>query len=91
MGFNPGGGGGGSSSIGTSTDVSLNNLANGESLTYDSGIGKWKNTALSGGGTLADGSVTYAKLSASGATTGQVLSYSGSSLAWATPGGLTGP
>lgn len=89
MGFNPGGGGGGSSSINTSTDVSLNNLANGESLTYDSGIGKWKNTALSGGGTLADGSVTYAKLSASGATTGQVLSYSGGSLAWATPGGLT--
>lgn len=89
MGFNPGGGGGGSSSISTSTDVSLNNLADGESLTYDSGIGKWKNAAVSGGGALTDGSVTYAKLSASGATTGQVLSYSGSSLAWATPGGLT--
>lgn len=32
-------------------------------------------------------SVTYAKLSASGATSGQVLSYDGTGLAWSTPSG----
>lgn len=39
--------------------------------------------------TPTDASVTYAKLSAAGAATGQVLSYNGSALAWSTPGGLT--
>lgn len=39
--------------------------------------------------TPTDGSVTYPKLAVGGATQGQVLSYNGSSLAWATPGGLT--
>lgn len=37
----------------------------------------------------SDASVTYAKLSATGATTGQVLGYNGTSLSWTTPGGLT--
>ncbi|TAH32479.1 hypothetical protein EYC59_05920, partial [Candidatus Saccharibacteria bacterium] len=158
-------GGGGSSSIGTSTDVTLNNPADNEVLTYDAGTGKWKNAAVSGGGvvpdatattkgsiqlagdlggtagaptvpglaakadaaslatvassgnyadlagkptipsagttagtyaagndsrlsdtrTPTDGSVTYAKLSAGGATTGQVLGYDGTNLAWSTP------
>ncbi len=165
MGFGPGGGGG-SSSIGGSTDVALSNPANNEVLTYDAGVGKWKNAVISGGGstpdattstkgklqlagdlggtadaptvpglsgkaddtavvhvsgnesvagtknftgilqaggqtvvttndtrlsdarTPTDGSVAYAKLSAGGATTGQVLSYNGSALAWTTPGGL---
>jgi hypothetical protein len=36
-------------------------------------------------GIPANASVTYGKLSASGATTGQVLSYDGSGLAWTTP------
>lgn len=38
---------------------------------------------------LQNNSVTYAKLAPTGASTGQVLSYNGSALAWATPGGLT--
>ncbi len=37
--------------------------------------------------TPTNSSVTYAKLSASGATTGQVLSYDGAGLAWSTPSG----
>ncbi|MGB4758891.1 MAG: glycosyl hydrolase family 28-related protein [Candidatus Saccharimonadales bacterium] len=45
MGFNPAGG---SSSIATSTDVALGNLANNETLIYDSGIGKWKNATING-------------------------------------------
>lgn len=44
---------------------------------------------LSDSRTPTDGSVSYAKLSASGATTGQLLSYNGTALAWTTPGGLT--
>lgn len=39
--------------------------------------------------TPTDGSVTYAKLAASGAVSGQQLAYNGTGLAWATPGGLT--
>ena len=41
MGF--GGSGGGGGSIGTSSDVALNSLANGQLLGYDSSLQKWKN------------------------------------------------
>ncbi len=47
MGF--GGGGSGSSSIATGTDVSLSTPLNGQVLTYDSSVGKWKNIANAGG------------------------------------------
>lgn len=53
MGFGPGGG---SASIGSSTDVALNNPANDEVLAYDAGAGKWRNKTLApagGGGTYA--------------------------------------
>lgn len=50
MGFYPGAGGGGSSSVGTSTDVALSLPQNAQVLTYDSGIGKWKNANATGGG-----------------------------------------
>lgn len=41
MTFIPGGGGGGS--VSTSNDVALNNISNGDVLSYDSTISKWKN------------------------------------------------
>ena len=44
-----GGGGGGSSRISTSQDVALSNPADGEVLTYDGTLAKWKNAAASGG------------------------------------------
>lgn len=66
MGFNPGGGSSGSSSISSSTDVSLNNLADGESLAYDSGIGKWKNAATSGSATPDATSSVKGKLQLAG-------------------------
>jgi hypothetical protein len=53
MGFNPGNGG--SSSIGASTDVFLNNVANDEVLAYDTGLTKWKNAV---GGTTPDADAT---------------------------------
>lgn len=43
MGF----GGVGSGGISNATDVVLNNASNNQVLTYDSGIGKWKNATLS--------------------------------------------
>lgn len=46
MGFSPGGGG--SSSVGSSTDVALNNPADSEALVYDGTTGKWKNAAVVG-------------------------------------------
>lgn len=46
MGFG-GSGGGGGGSIGSATDVAFNNPANNQVLTYDSGIGKWKNATVS--------------------------------------------
>lgn len=42
------GGGGGSGSISGSTDVFLNNVADDEVLTYDSGTSKWRNEISSG-------------------------------------------
>lgn len=53
-----GGGGGGNSSISGSTDVALSNPADGQVLTYDGTLGKWKNAASAGG------SPTYANLPA---------------------------
>ncbi len=53
-----GGGGGGSGSIHTDSDVVLNNPATNDVLTYDAGLGKWKNAAASGG------APTYANLPA---------------------------
>lgn len=47
MGFGPGGGGG---TIGSATDVALNNPADTQVLTYDGATGKWKNAAAIGGG-----------------------------------------
>lgn len=52
MGFYPGSGGGGSASVGTSTDVALSSPQNNQVLTYDGGIGKWKNAAATGGSSL---------------------------------------
>ncbi len=43
-----GGGSGGGGSIGTSTDVALNNPTNGQVLTYSSGVGKWENATPTG-------------------------------------------
>lgn len=45
-----GGGGGGSSTLAGLSDVSLSSLTNGDVLTYDSTISKWKNAAGGGGG-----------------------------------------
>lgn len=45
MGF--GGSSGGGGSLGTATDVALNNPANNQALVYDGSVGKWKNAALS--------------------------------------------
>ena len=49
-----GGGGSGSGSISGSTDVALSNPADGQVLTYDGTLGKWKNAAGSGVPTLAN-------------------------------------
>ncbi|MGB4759386.1 MAG: hypothetical protein WBP26_05020 [Candidatus Saccharimonadales bacterium] len=38
-----------SGSLGSSNDVALSNLANGQTLAYDSAAGKWKNAEASGG------------------------------------------
>ncbi len=46
MGFGPGGSGG---TIGSATDVALNNPNNNQVLTYDGSIGKWKNAASAAG------------------------------------------
>jgi hypothetical protein len=46
MGYNPGGGG--SSSISSSTDVFLDNIADNETLAYDAGDSLWKNAASGG-------------------------------------------
>ncbi|MGB4759183.1 MAG: hypothetical protein WBP26_03930 [Candidatus Saccharimonadales bacterium] len=51
MGFG-GSGNSGPVSIGTSTDVVLNSPQNSQVLTYDSGIGKWKNANSTGGESL---------------------------------------
>lgn len=40
---------------------------------------------------LANGAVTLAKISNTGATSGQVPTWNGTAIAWATPGGLTLP
>lgn len=45
-----GGGGGGSTTLAGLTDVALASVANGDVLTYDSTLSKWKNAAGSGGG-----------------------------------------
>jgi hypothetical protein len=52
LGYNAsgGGGGGGASSLSQLTDVSLNNLTNGQALLYDAGLGKWVNGNVGGGG-----------------------------------------
>jgi hypothetical protein len=70
MGFG-GTGGGGSASVATSTDVALNLPANNEVLTYDTGIGKWKNAASGGGASLTASKNT--------ATSGAVTLTAGSS------------
>jgi len=44
-----GGGSGGGGSIAGSTDVALSSPTNGQVLTYDTTLGKWKNAASSGG------------------------------------------
>lgn len=66
-------------------------------IAYDSGSQTVSLDALGiTTGYIANGAVTYGKLSATGATTGQVLSYDGSGLAWTTvsgggsPGGSSG-
>jgi len=48
-----GGGGSGSSRISTSQDVALNNPTDGQVLTYDGTLAKWKNAAAAGGVSLA--------------------------------------
>src|SRR4051812_30775942 len=58
-------GGGGSGSISTSSDVALSNPGNNDVPAYDSSVGKWKNKTPTAG-TVADGSITDAKI-ASGA------------------------
>lgn len=47
MGF--GGSGSGSSSINGATDAAVSNPANGEVLTWDSGVAKWTNDSSAGG------------------------------------------
>jgi len=53
-----GGGGTGSSKISTSQDVALSNPTDGQVLTYDGTLAKWKNAAATGG------APTYANLPA---------------------------
>jgi hypothetical protein len=67
MTYIPGGGGGGS--VATLGDVALNNPADNEVLTFDSGTSLWTNAAISGGGggVPDDGSVTDAKVAANAA------------------------
>lgn len=45
-----GGGGGGSTTLAGLNDVAISSVADGDVLTYDSILNKWKNTAGSGGG-----------------------------------------
>lgn len=54
-----GGGSGGGGSIASSSDVALNNPANNQVLTYNTGVGKWQNQSIAGGGAAAS-SITYA-------------------------------
>jgi hypothetical protein len=44
-----GGGGSGSGKIATATDVALSGVADGQVLTYDGTLAKWKNAAAAGG------------------------------------------
>ena len=53
MGF--GGGGGSGGTIGSATDVALSSPANGQVLTYNSGVAKWQNQASSGGSNATTG------------------------------------
>lgn len=54
MSFNPGGGGG----ISGATDVFLSSPTNGQALTYDSGVQKWRNAAVAAGLTAAVSTTT---------------------------------
>ncbi len=47
MGFGAGGGGGGT--VGSASDVALNNPSDGQVFTSDGTIGKWKNATATGG------------------------------------------
>lgn len=65
MGFG-GSGGGGGGTIGSATDVALNNPANNQVLQYDGTIGKWKNatsTASSGVSVNSQSGTTYTPVS----------------------------
>jgi fermentation-respiration switch protein FrsA (DUF1100 family) len=66
-----------SSAIATSSDISFNNLANGQVLTYDTSIQKWKNVAASAGLTAAkDTSATGAATFVAG-TTANLTKFTG--------------
>jgi hypothetical protein len=71
MTYIPGGGGGGS--IATSADVALNNPLDGEVLTFNSGTSLWQNEAVAAG-TVADGSITNAKIATNAAIAQSKLS-----------------
>ncbi|TAH33435.1 hypothetical protein EYC59_04875 [Candidatus Saccharibacteria bacterium] len=66
MGFGPGGGGSGITRIEYATDISFSNPLNGQVLTFDSTVGKWKNATVSGGG---GGFIAAKNTGASGALT----------------------
>ena len=66
MGFG-GSGGGGGGTVGSATDVALNNPSNNQVLTYDGTIGKWKNAAASSG--FADPTTTKGDLIVHGSST----------------------
>lgn len=78
MGF--GAGGGGSSTIGGATDVALNNPSNGQVLTYDGSVGKWKNGVSSGGSsfTAAKDTATSGAATLTAGTSAQLTKYTGS-------------
>lgn len=78
MGF--GGSGGGSSTIGSASDVAFSNPSNGQVITYDGSIGKWKNAAATGGSgfTAAKDTATSGAVTLTAGTSAQLTKFTGS-------------
>lgn len=72
-----GGGGGSASSMADLADVSLDNLANGQTLVYNSDVQKWENSNSSGSSVS-----TLADVSLDNLTNGQTLVYNANDNLW---------
>jgi hypothetical protein len=69
----------GSSSISTGNDVALNAVTDNDVLTYDGSVQKWRNKPVAAG-TVADGSVTTAKLQDGSVTNAKVTAVDASKI-----------